>query len=116
MKNEMMIIICFLARSPIFSHANATLHGLTTIRALKAEKKLTREFHDHQNLNISASFMYLSTTRAFCLWLEMVCVLYVATVTMSFLLFDNGGESYSILFLHNYVFVLCQNVSMSTRN
>lgn len=38
--------------------------------------------------------MFLSTSRAFGYWLDMVCVLYLAIVTLSFFLFtpENGGD------------------------
>lgn len=80
----------FAARSPIFSHANASFQGLTTIRAFGAEKILAYEFDKHQDLNTSAWYLFLATTRAFALWLELVCVLYIAVVTFSFLLMENS--------------------------
>lgn len=48
------------------------------------------EFDKHQDLNTSAWYLFLATTRAFALWLEMVCVLYIAVVTFSFLLMGNS--------------------------
>ncbi|EAT32568.1 AAEL015290-PA [Aedes aegypti] len=79
-----------LTRSPIFSHANASFQGLTTIRAFGAEKILAYEFDKHQDLNTSAWYLFLATTRAFALWLELVCVLYIAVVTFSFLMMENS--------------------------
>lgn len=80
----------FSARSPIFSHANATLQGLSTIRAFKAQQILSNEFDTHQDLNTSSWYLFLASTRAFALWLELVCVLYMATVILSFLFLGNG--------------------------
>lgn len=83
------------ARSPIFSHTNATLQGMTTIRVFKAEQVLADEFDVHQDLNTSASYLFLSSTRAFALWLELTCVVYMATVLLSFLLVGStnaGGQ------------------------
>lgn len=78
------------ARSPIFSHANATLQGLSTIRAFKAGQILSNEFDAHQDLNTSSWYLFLASTRAFALWLELVCAAYMATVLLTFLLIGNG--------------------------
>lgn len=71
-------------RSPIFSHLNASLQGLSTIRAFRAQGILCREFNSHMDVNTSAWFIYITTTRAFALWLDFVCVIYIAVVTLSF--------------------------------
>lgn len=46
---------------------------------------MNNEFHDHQNSNTSALYLYTSTNRAFALWTDLICVLYIFTVTFSFL-------------------------------
>ncbi|CAG9769762.1 unnamed protein product [Ceutorhynchus assimilis] len=81
-----------ITRSPVFSHLNATLQGLTTIRAFRAEEVLSKEFDSHQDLHSSAWFSFIATSRAFGYWLDMVCIVYITTVTFSFLLI--GSEKF----------------------
>ncbi|KAF5283712.1 hypothetical protein FQR65_LT13747 [Abscondita terminalis] len=74
-----------ITRSPVFAYMNASIQGLTTIRAFGAESILEKEFDNHQDLHSSAWYLFLSTSRAFGFWLDLVCVIYVAAVTVSFL-------------------------------
>ncbi|CAB0016955.1 unnamed protein product [Nesidiocoris tenuis] len=77
-------------RSPVFSHLNATIQGLTTIRAFKAQEILTKEFDNHQDLHSSAWYLFIASSRAFGFWLDLVCFIYIALVTLSFLFLADG--------------------------
>lgn len=76
----------------MFAHLNATLQGLTTIRAFDAGELLIEEFDHHQDLHSSAWFIFLASSRAFGLWLDVVCLVYITLVTLSFLILPMGGE------------------------
>lgn len=80
-------------RSPAYSLTNQTFQGLTTIRSFNAEKNLENEFHGFINANTGAWFMFISATRAFALWSDMVCVVYIFCVTYSFLIFKGNYAS-----------------------
>ncbi|XP_027849228.2 ATP-binding cassette sub-family C member 4-like [Aphis gossypii] len=84
-----------VTRSPVFTHLNASLQGLTTIRAYGAEKLLCDEFDNHQDLHSSAWYIFISSSRAFGLWLDIICFIYIVIVTYSFLIIGNttyGGN------------------------
>ena len=81
-----------ITRSPVFSHLNASIQGLTTIRAFGAQQILETQFDNHQDLHSSAWYLFISTSRAFGYWLDVVCFIYIAIVTLSFLFM--GTESY----------------------
>lgn len=80
-----LIVNLLLARSPVFSHLNATLQGLPTIRSNTAEMILVSEFDKYQDVHSSAWFMFISTSRAFGFWLDLICSIYIGLVTFSFL-------------------------------
>ncbi|KAF5288562.1 hypothetical protein FQA39_LY15341 [Lamprigera yunnana] len=70
-----------ITRSPLYGHVNATLEGLTTIRAFGNEETLMKEYHNHQDLQSSAFYSSLSIGRAFGFWIDTVSLLYVTVVT-----------------------------------
>uniref|UniRef100_A0A1L8DV41 Putative peptide exporter abc superfamily protein n=2 Tax=Nyssomyia neivai TaxID=330878 RepID=A0A1L8DV41_9DIPT len=78
-------------RSPIYSHLGASLTGLSTIRAFRTQRILVKEFDSLQDLNSSAFYVFISTSRAFGFWLDVFCVIYIAIVTLSFFLM---GDAY----------------------
>ncbi|XP_006608778.1 probable multidrug resistance-associated protein lethal(2)03659 isoform X2 [Apis dorsata] len=78
-----------ITRSPVFDHVGATLQGLTTIRAFKAEKIVTTDFDNHQDLHSSTWYIFISISRAFGLYIETFCLIYVAVITIMFLIFDD---------------------------
>jgi hypothetical protein len=45
-----------------------------------------------QDLHSSAWFMFISSSRAFALWLDITCLVYIGLVTFSFLFFDRGNS------------------------
>ncbi|KAL9693210.1 hypothetical protein quinque_012495 [Culex quinquefasciatus] len=74
-----------ITRSPVFTHTNATIEGLGTIRAFGAGRQLAHTFHSRQDSNTSASFLFGAITRGFAFWLDLICSLYIASVVFSFL-------------------------------
>ncbi|XP_066591156.1 probable multidrug resistance-associated protein lethal(2)03659 isoform X2 [Prorops nasuta] len=78
-----------MTRSPVFNHLTATLQGLTTIRVFQAAKILTMEFDRHMDLHSSAWFLFFSASRAFGMYLELICALFNTVVLSSFLLIDD---------------------------
>ncbi|XP_011877734.1 PREDICTED: multidrug resistance-associated protein 4-like [Vollenhovia emeryi] len=84
-----------ISRSPVFTHLNATLNGLTTIRAYCAQDILKHEFDKLQDVHTSTVYMYIVTSTAFGFFLDMFCFLFTSLVTFSFLLLKQsftGGE------------------------
>ncbi|CAG9767557.1 unnamed protein product [Ceutorhynchus assimilis] len=79
-------------RSPVFSHINASLQGLTTIRAYGAQEILKKEFDNFQDIHSSAFYMFLCSNQTFGFWLDFHCIIFTALVTLSF--FFIGNETY----------------------
>lgn len=87
--HHLLIITHFFisVRSPVFTHLNATLLGLTTIRSFGTEEILKYEFDKHQDSHTSAWFMYIAASSAFGFYLDALCLIFVTVVTFSFLTF-----------------------------
>lgn len=88
--------MCFLASSPVFGHLSASLQGLTTIRAFKAQRILEQEFDNHQDLYSTAFYYFHVASRTFAWWLDGICIIYLSIVVISFFLIG-GGKSHSPL-------------------
>lgn len=80
----------FIARSPLIGHLSASLEGLPTIRASKAQKILQEEFDKHQDLFNSVFYMYMTTSRAFGFFMDFLCFIYIAIITTTFLTIDTS--------------------------
>ncbi|CAH1995818.1 unnamed protein product [Acanthoscelides obtectus] len=84
-----------VTRSPVFAHLNASLQGLATIRTNLQEQVLVNEFDSLQDVHSSAWFMFLGCSRAFGMWVDLICTLYIGLVTFSFILLSdsyNGSD------------------------
>ncbi|KAF5303207.1 hypothetical protein FQA39_LY10120 [Lamprigera yunnana] len=84
-----------IVRSPVIGHLNATLDGLTTIRASQAEGILKKEFEKHLDLYSSARHMNVFTSRAFGFCMDLIAGVYIVMIILVFLLFKwslSGGD------------------------
>ncbi|XP_017858861.1 PREDICTED: probable multidrug resistance-associated protein lethal(2)03659 isoform X2 [Drosophila arizonae] len=72
-----------VARSPMYSHFGATLNGLPTIRAMRAQRMLIAEYDDYQDKHSIGYYTFLSTSRAFGYYLDLFCVIYVLIIILN---------------------------------
>ncbi|KAG5669864.1 hypothetical protein PVAND_000155 [Polypedilum vanderplanki] len=94
-----------LTHNSIHSRLISTFHGLSTIRSTHSEKILMDEFHRNMDLNTSAMYLNLAATRAFALWLDIMCCVYICVVILSFLLFKSEGIRQTVEVGHNMISV-----------
>ncbi|KAL7298327.1 hypothetical protein TKK_0008673 [Trichogramma kaykai] len=80
-----------VAKSPVFSHVDACLSGLSTIRSCGAEKIVVRDFDAHQDHHTSAYYLTLATSRAFGLWIELVLLVFIGLITYGFVYIGRGS-------------------------
>ncbi|XP_013195349.1 ATP-binding cassette sub-family C member 4 [Amyelois transitella] len=75
-------------KSPVFGMINSTLAGLSTIRSSNAETRLLRQFDNAQDIHSSAFYTFLGGSTAFGLYLDTLCLVYLAIIMCIFLLID----------------------------
>ncbi|CAG2118752.1 unnamed protein product, partial [Medioppia subpectinata] len=76
----------FEPRSPVYSHVNTTLCGLTSIRAFGAQHMFERQFEVHQNDNTSTTFLFICSTRALGVLVDTSCIIYISVVIVYIML------------------------------
>ncbi|XP_034942268.1 probable multidrug resistance-associated protein lethal(2)03659 isoform X2 [Chelonus insularis] len=79
-----------MMRSPVFTHLNASINGLTTIRAYGAQQILKFEFDKFQDVHTSSWYMFIATSTAFGFSLDIFCFIFTTIVTFTFILLDFG--------------------------
>ena len=82
-----------IAKSPVFSHINATLQGLMTIRASgpNIRETLSKQFDHLQDVHTGAWHMAIVIPIAFGLLLDIIACLFIACICFSFILLDTGN-------------------------
>lgn len=78
------------ARSPVVGHLKASLEGLQTIRANKAQLILHNEFDEHLDVFNSVYYMYMTSSRFFGFFMDFLCMIYITAITITFLVIDTG--------------------------
>lgn len=94
MINVILLTILYkiLAKSPVFSHVSSSLLGLTTIRSACAHNMVRKEFDVHQDLHTSAYYLTIATSTAFGFALDVVSICFIAFITYSFIILDDGNS------------------------
>ena len=82
-----------VAKSPVFSHINATLQGLMTIRASgpNITETLSKQFDHLQDVHTGAWHMTIVIPIAFGLFLDIIACSFIACICFSFILLDTGN-------------------------
>lgn len=95
---HILMYVTVSARSPVVGYLNASLEGLSTIRAFHAQKLLSQEFDKHLDLYTSTSFTNRCCARAFGLALDTSCTIFIGVIAFYFLIFENGKSFASFNF------------------
>lgn len=74
----------------MYTHLSATLHGLPTIRAYNAEKKLEIEFDNHQDTHSACWYLFLASNSAFGFTLDVMCFIFITCIVCYFLFIDKS--------------------------
>lgn len=66
-----------IARSPLFNQMASALTGLPTIRSYAVEEMLVNRFSDTQDRHTATYFTFISASRVYGIFLELICVAYI---------------------------------------
>ncbi|KAL7292206.1 hypothetical protein TKK_0014159 [Trichogramma kaykai] len=105
-----------MTRSPVFTHLNATLNGLSTIRAYGVQDILKKEFDQFQDVHTSSWFMFIASSSAFGFSIDIFYFIFTALVTFSFLLVQNDSSSGSVGLAITQVMAVSSMLQWGMRN
>lgn len=69
----------------MFDHLTATFHGIPTIRAFKAEEKVTKEFQNHLDLRTTSYYISVGSSLAFGMYVNILAAGLMATIIFIFI-------------------------------
>lgn len=74
----------------MFTHLAATLTGLSTVRAYNAEGILETEFDYHQDTHSACWYMFIATSSAFGLSLDIMCLIFISCIILYYMVIDTN--------------------------
>mgnify|MGYP002649092733 CR=1 FL=1 len=77
-----------VARSPVYTHITNTINGLASIRAFGAQESFEKQFYAYQNDHTSMWFLFIATSRAMGIAMEIICSLYILIISVVVMLSD----------------------------
>ncbi|XP_071570690.1 ATP-binding cassette subfamily C member 4-like isoform X2 [Temnothorax nylanderi] len=83
-----------ISKSPIFSHVNATLNGLATIRSsgVEIEKMMRRQFDMLQDRHSGTWYLFITSSAALSVFIDLVMCLFIALLCFSLILMNENDS------------------------
>lgn len=72
-----------ITRSPVFSHLANSLYGLSTVRAFNVQETFEKKFDEYQDCHTASWFLFIAAARWFGIVLDLLCIIYLAVVTVA---------------------------------
>ncbi|XP_011705823.1 PREDICTED: probable multidrug resistance-associated protein lethal(2)03659, partial [Wasmannia auropunctata] len=83
-----------VTKSPLFSHVNATLNGLPTIRSsgVETEKMIRKQFDLLQDRHSGTWYLFLSCSSSFGIFTNLIMCLFLACICFSLILVNENDS------------------------
>ncbi|XP_071557592.1 ATP-binding cassette subfamily C member 4-like isoform X2 [Temnothorax nylanderi] len=83
-----------VTKSPLFSHVNATLNGLPTIRSggVEIEKMMRKQFDMLQDRHSGTWYLFLTSSAALSVYTDLILCLFLALICFSLVLMNENDS------------------------